>query len=976
MNWPTSQDFNEAVQNAASSFADPALKTGEVTVNALGLPVPRSGNFADVYQFKGGDGKMWAVKCFTRKVAGLQQRYLKIDEHLTKARLPFTVGFKFFEEGIRVRGQWFPLLKMEWVEGFTLNEFIRDNADKPQYLHALLQMWAKLTARLRDSDFAHADLQHGNVLLVPGDAQNKLGLKLIDYDGMWVPALADMHSGEIGHPNFQHPLRLKNRLYNGDVDRFPHLVVACALRATLIGGRALWDRFDNGDNLLFKEADLRDPAAAPVFRSLWNLRDDVLCTLLGKMALAAQEPLRKTPWLDELLLAKAGPRLGAEEEKKVIEVLGVAPHFTAGKPVTALPASAQEEFGHFDFADDQTDETPAVRQQVAKARRKPGPEEKKQSKLPYYVGGGALAAVLIGVVVAITAGGKQKEPPARELAKNEVNELESKLPGRVEKKDKTKDFQVVPTPEKKDRDELKKDSPEAPSDPVKELPTPADNSAKEATPPKPSDAPSNPVELPKAPEQPAVFDNLDLAQAVGNVTKQDGFVRLDSSRSPATVGTKQSYTGDVDITVVARTNNRNIRLYAFNGASIIFNWELRPDELRITRPNGRIGSESGTLATAKVQRLATDTWYTLRWLITRNGMSIYVDGQMVFEEKMPYDLSTPAPIKVRTLFKSIVDVKSVVVTPLSPGKEPSLVPAVWLAAPKRIWKTNASADFNCMVFSDDGTQVLSCTKKSPKTIHVYNAADGKPAGESIDFPAPISTMRMAPRNLLMATTNENKLTAFDYKLKKTAFTLDIADKEVRCPVAADADAVIVDEANGVIGVYSLADGSKIKESKMRQPAPIKCLDCTADGKTIAAFMQAGGLWLKKNNLVRIEHYNTAGVQGGYRAALSPDGSLLALSVGKGAIMVVDTSTGKLHRTLNGAREVVDMAFAKDSRHFVAVSVDRILYGWDVDNALPAYRVPLEGRAKALAMSPNGQYLAIATEGEDSLQLWQVDGGKK
>ena len=51
-------------------------------MNDLGLPVPRSGSFADVYQFKGGDGKTWALKCFTRKVAGLRERYAKIDEHL------------------------------------------------------------------------------------------------------------------------------------------------------------------------------------------------------------------------------------------------------------------------------------------------------------------------------------------------------------------------------------------------------------------------------------------------------------------------------------------------------------------------------------------------------------------------------------------------------------------------------------------------------------------------------------------------------------------------------------------------------------------------------------------------------------------------------------------------------------------------------------------------------------------------------
>lgn len=230
MSWPTSQDYNEAIQNAASSMADPELKKGEATCNALGLPVPRSGNFADVYQFKGADGKMWAIKCFTRQVTGLEERYARIDEHLSKANLRFTVGFQYLKDGIRIRGKWYPLLKMEWVEGFTLNDFVRQNADKPHYLHAMTQMWGKLAGRLRKANFAHADLQHGNVLLVPGTTTSKLGLKLIDYDGMWVPALASKHSGEVGHPNFQHPLRIKDRLYNLDVDRFPHLVIACGLR--------------------------------------------------------------------------------------------------------------------------------------------------------------------------------------------------------------------------------------------------------------------------------------------------------------------------------------------------------------------------------------------------------------------------------------------------------------------------------------------------------------------------------------------------------------------------------------------------------------------------------------------------------------------------------------------------------------------------------------------------------------------------
>ncbi len=409
MSWPTSQDYNEAIQNAASSMADPELKKGEATCNALGLPVPRSGNFADVYQFKGADGKMWAIKCFTRQVTGLEERYARIDEHLSKANLRFTVGFQYLKDGIRIRGKWYPLLKMEWVEGFTLNDFVRQNADKPHYLHAMTQMWGKLAGRLRKANFAHADLQHGNVLLVPGTTTSKLGLKLIDYDGMWVPALASKHSGEVGHPNFQHPLRIKDRLYNLDVDRFPHLVIACGLRATLVGGRRIWDQFDNGDNLLFREQDLRDPANAPVFKALWNLDDPILRTLVGHLALSTQLAPPKTPWLDEILFDEKRINLSNSEEKQVARLLGVerpailTPDEKAAPP--APPIAGQ--FQHYADADDE--DFNGLNE--GRTRRTPSAVRRKsQPKTLFYAGGGVLVLALIAGVIALMMGDHKRRP--------------------------------------------------------------------------------------------------------------------------------------------------------------------------------------------------------------------------------------------------------------------------------------------------------------------------------------------------------------------------------------------------------------------------------------------------------------------------------------------------------------------------------------------------------------------------------------
>ena len=155
MTWPLSQDYNEAIQSP-ESFADPDLRRGEAATNALGMPMPCSGNFADVYEVHCPDGGSWAVKCFTRQVPGLRERYQEISRHLHQAKLPFTVDFTYLEQGIRIAGRWYPILKMQWVEGFTLNQFVRATSTSRPMLEALCRIWAQLARHLRDADIAHA----------------------------------------------------------------------------------------------------------------------------------------------------------------------------------------------------------------------------------------------------------------------------------------------------------------------------------------------------------------------------------------------------------------------------------------------------------------------------------------------------------------------------------------------------------------------------------------------------------------------------------------------------------------------------------------------------------------------------------------------------------------------------------------------------------------------------------------------------
>jgi hypothetical protein len=74
-----------------------------------------------------------------------------------------------------------------------------------------------------ETGIAHGDLQHGNIILVPGKKDNSLMLKLIDYDGMFIPPLAGSPKGEVGHAAYQHPERLRTGAFHTEVDRFRSL---------------------------------------------------------------------------------------------------------------------------------------------------------------------------------------------------------------------------------------------------------------------------------------------------------------------------------------------------------------------------------------------------------------------------------------------------------------------------------------------------------------------------------------------------------------------------------------------------------------------------------------------------------------------------------------------------------------------------------------------------------------------------------
>ena len=315
MSWPTPQDFNEAVQNPRMAFTDPDLSSGQPELTPLGLPRPISGGFACVYKIQSG-ARLWAARCFLREVADQQRRYEAISKHLESARLGYAVPFSYLPTGIKVNGKSYPLLKMEWIQGESLSSFIGRSIGYPSTLLSLAKAWLQMVDDLQAANISHGDLQHGNILVV-GD-----GLRLIDYDGMFVPSLAGNTSRECGHRNYQHPARTEFD-YGLYLDNFSAWVIYLSLIA-LAEHPELWRNHRGGDEcLLFRKEDFLHPESsallselnrssniqlrslAQLFRSLLNLSPQDIPSLSGNHPTITAGAVPRTAtqaassWLDD-----------------------------------------------------------------------------------------------------------------------------------------------------------------------------------------------------------------------------------------------------------------------------------------------------------------------------------------------------------------------------------------------------------------------------------------------------------------------------------------------------------------------------------------------------------------------------------------------------------------------------------------------------------------------------------------------------
>ncbi len=299
MNYPQLTEYKDSILSPQDNFA--LLRHLRPVLDSHGDPVMSSGNFAVVFKMTDGD-KYYAVKCFIKEQEGRAEAYSQICDYLKCTPSPYMVHTDYLEKELFVDNNSddteFPVLLMDWVDGMTLDNYMKTIRQDEAKRVRLADEFRQLTFWLMGQEFAHGDLKPDNII-VTDDGR----LVLVDYDGMLVPTMQGRKARELGTPLY----RFKGRTlddFDEYTDDYPCVFIMLVLMRNAIDP-VDFDAFTSPDvkEILphfspYYEDDRLAPyiAAFLLVASRGRLDRQMLYPLLARRSNSAQTPHQRTPF--------------------------------------------------------------------------------------------------------------------------------------------------------------------------------------------------------------------------------------------------------------------------------------------------------------------------------------------------------------------------------------------------------------------------------------------------------------------------------------------------------------------------------------------------------------------------------------------------------------------------------------------------------------------------------------------------------
>lgn len=265
----TIQEIEESMKDP-SCILDSTIRTQFKTIPGRrgSLLHPAGGRFCIAFPMD-GNGHRICYRVWKEIIPDAFERYLLIGESLSETRLPYFSGFRFVKKALKMKcdGREVPGMVMDWIDGVTLDCFLSErwmslnSVEKVRFIRDFYIMCLEL----HEAGISHGDLSCLNIMVTD---ENKI--RLVDYDGMFVPSMKRLYMQTTGGAeSFQHPDRINSRsplVASPFDDHFSQLVIALSLWTAYFNPE-ITRKFDE-TNLLFLPSDFNGSTSEARLRSL------------------------------------------------------------------------------------------------------------------------------------------------------------------------------------------------------------------------------------------------------------------------------------------------------------------------------------------------------------------------------------------------------------------------------------------------------------------------------------------------------------------------------------------------------------------------------------------------------------------------------------------------------------------------------------------------------------------------------------
>lgn len=214
--------------------------------------------------------RIWKDKVNNVFVKEVSEALNQLQQH----GINYIMGYEYFDRGLLLdNGEAIPAVVMDWIDGQTLSDFIKENYSNSTVIHEVANNFYSMANSMKNSRIAHGDLSSNNIMV-----RNDRSLLLIDYDTFYTSKMPmDIPQTNSGTGGYQHRERCKNKYLNVEMDNFSQQVIYLALLAVSAFPKlAINDNLIDDTRLFFNELDFESDTnfiSSPGYKAIASINN-------------------------------------------------------------------------------------------------------------------------------------------------------------------------------------------------------------------------------------------------------------------------------------------------------------------------------------------------------------------------------------------------------------------------------------------------------------------------------------------------------------------------------------------------------------------------------------------------------------------------------------------------------------------------------------------------------------------------------